>query len=443
MKLHTQRITPACRRLAEIACLVLAMMLMSSTPATAHNLSVPVGFTHLMDVPGVTRVAIGDGELAEVHALNETEEVLVIGLVPGSTDLRVWTDDGEQHRHRLTVGSSEAKVSSEKLQSLLGELEGIEMREMGNGDILLYGQALRPQDAALIEALAERYDEVISEVTVSKVLAKPTINLNARIIEVRRNGLTQLGIDWADTLAGPEVATVNDWSTNSLFRPALPSGVQAPSSLTVPLDAGSQSYFGWSTRVTSAINLLASDGVARLLAEPQVSVVSGKEARFVVGGEIPISAVDTNGQLRIEYKDYGIILEIEPIADGAGGLINTRIGVEVSSIDGSVSINGIPGIVSRKTDTHVSLLSGESFIVSGLLSSEESKDVDKVPGLGNIPILGELFKSRAFQNNETELLVLVRPTIVSAIDDVNQQRLDQFDDLVNESGDSVQFSLYD
>ncbi len=429
-------------QLSFLTCVLIASLLFS-TAVAAHPLKVSVGFTTLIDAPGVTRVALGNGELAEVHALSETDEVLVIGLVPGSTDLRVWTDDDKQHRYRLTVGSSRVKIAEDELAALISDLEGVEMRALGNGDLLLFGQALRPRDAALAAALAERYSEIINEVTLPRVVALPTINLNARIVEVRRSGLTEIGIDWADTLAGPEVGLISDWSTNSFFRPVLPDGFESTNGMMLPLDIGTQTYAGWGTRITSAIDLLAQDGVARLLAEPQVSVVSGQEARFVVGGQLPISVLDENGQPRIEFKDYGIILEIEPIADGADGLINTRIAVEVSSIDPSVSVNGVPGIVSRKTNTHVSLLNGESFVVSGLLSNESSKDVSKVPGLGDIPILGELFKSRAFQNRETELLVLVRPTLVSAIDDVNKRRLAQFESLLTESRKAVQFSLFD
>lgn len=430
-----------CNPLALIGTLLIACLL--SGPAFAHPLTVSVGFTTLIDAPGVARVAIGNGKLAEVHALSESDEVLVIGLVPGSTDLRVWDKDGEQHRYELTVGSSRKTISIDKLTDLVSELEGIEVRALGNGDLLLYGQALRPRDAALATALAERYSEIVNQVTMPSVVALPTINLNARIVEVRRSDAMDVGIDWADTIAGPEIAMVSDWQTNSVFRPELPASFNAASNLVLPLDIGTKTYAGWATRVTSSINLLAQDGIARLLAEPQVSVVSGQEARFVVGGQLPISTLDENGQPRTEFKDYGIILEIEPVADGADGLINTRIAVEVSSIDPSVSVNGVPGIVSRKTNTHVSLLDGESFVVSGLLSNESSKDVNKIPGLGDIPYIGELFKSRSFQNRQTELLVLVRPTLVSAIDDVNQRRLERFESLISESEGDMQFSLYD
>ncbi|HDZ38935.1 MAG TPA: hypothetical protein ENH62_11715 [Marinobacter sp.] len=437
-----ERIMQLRHKSAVLTFMLLASFLLS-TKAFAHPLQVSVGFTTLVKAPGVTRVALGNGKLAEVHALSESDEVLVIGLVPGVTDLRVWTDEGEQHKYRLTVGSSRKTIDIKQLNSLMSDLEGINVKSLGNGDLLLYGQALRPRDAALADALAERYSEIISEVTLPAVVALPTINLNARIVEVRRNDLMEVGIDWVDSIAGPDVALVSDWSTNSIFRPELPDSFQAPSGLLLPLDVGTKTYAGWATRVTSAIDLLAQDGIARLLAEPQVSVVSGQEARFVAGGQIPISVLNQQGQPIIKYKDYGIILEIEPVADGADGLINARIAVEVSSIDPSVSVNGIPGIVSRKTNTHVSLLDGESFVVSGLLSSESSKDVNKIPGLGDIPIIGELFKSRAFRNRQTELLVLVRPTLVSAIDNVNKRRLARFESLLTESRDALQFSLYD
>lgn len=162
------------------------------------------------------------------------------------------------------------------------------------------------------------------------------------------------------------------------------------------------------------INLLQEDGNARMLAEPSLSTRSGEMASFQSGGEFPIAVLNQFGQPVIEMQDYGIQLEIEPVTDDDGNIIS-RVRAEMSSIDFSTVVNGIPGILTRNTESVVNLRSGETMVISGLMKTEDSKAISKLPLLGDIPVLGQLFTSRNFIEGRTELIILVTPRITGAL----------------------------
>ena len=183
-------------------------------------------------------------------------------------------------------------------------------------------------------------------------------------------------------------------------------------------------------------------GDARLLAEPTLTCINGGQADFLVGGEVPIPVQNQDGALNVIFKQFGIILNVESRANELG-LIRTKVGVEVSSVDKAISVLGIPGFATRKTNTEMNVQSGETMIVAGLFSSEDAKTVVKVPGLGSIPVLGELFKSRQFRRGESELVVLVTPQIIGADADAVKSAEQRFEDLKRESGERLKFKLAD
>jgi pilus assembly protein CpaC len=247
-------------------------------------------------------------------------------------------------------------------------------------------------------------------------------------------------VDWADIAAGPVFGTLDEFVTNEHFR-VVPEGVEGLSGL--PLQLGTNNhYFAMTTVVESVINLLVNKGDARLLAEPTLTCINGGQADFLVGGEVPIPVQNQDGALNVIFKQFGIILNVEPRASELG-LIRTKVGVEVSSVDKAISVLGIPGFATRKTKTEMNVQSGETMIVAGLFSSEDAKTVVKVPGLGSIPVLGELFKSRQFRRGESELVVLVTPQIIGADADAVKTGEQRFEDLKRESAERLKFKLAD
>ena len=350
-------------------------------------LSIPVGQSLLMRYPEAKRVAAGDGNIIDVKVFEDTREILVLGKKEGVTDLRIWSRDGSTLTYLVRV---------------LGIPEPV---------------AATPRET---------------------LEAQSTILIKAKLIEVKKTALRDIGVDWADMAAGPVFGTLDEFVTNEHFR-VVPEGVEGLSGL--PLQLGTNNhYFAMTTVVESVINLLVNNGDARLLAEPTLTCINGGQADFLVGGEVPIPVQNQDGALNVIFKQFGIILNVEPRANELG-LIRTKVGVEVSSVDKAISVLGIPGFATRKTNTEMNVQSGETMIVAGLFSSEDAKTVVKVPGLGSIPVLGELFKSRQFRRGESELVVLVTPQIIGA--DAVKSAEQRFEDLKRESGERLKFKLAD
>jgi pilus assembly protein CpaC len=353
-------------------------------------LTTPTGQSLLIRYPNLKRVAAGDGSIIDVKVFEDTQEVMVLGKAEGLTDLRIWARDGSSIAYLVKV-------------------LGI------------------PEPAPVIPPLE----------------AEPTILIKARLIEVRKSALRDIGIDWADVARGPVFGALDEFVTNEHFR-VIPEGVDINAATgSLPLNLGTNNHYAaLTTVVDSFINLLVNNGDARLLAEPTLTCISGGEADFLVGGEVPIPVQNQDGALNVLFKQFGIILNFAPQAD-ASGLIRTRVGVEVSSVDKSISVLGIPGFASRKTNTQMNVQSGSSMIVAGLYSAEDAKNVVKVPGFGHIPVLGELFKSRQFRRGETELVVLVSPQILETDSKEVRDGIQRFDELKQRSDAALKPKLRD
>ena len=387
------------RRLFESVCCFALVVLLYCVRAGAQPvefdappvsvLSIPVGQSLLMRYPEAKRVAAGDGNVIDVKVFEDTREILVLGKKEGVTDLRIWSRDGTTLTYLVRVLGIPEPVSATPSETLQ---------------------------------------------------AQSTILIKAKLIEVKKTALRDIGVDWADIAAGPVFGTLDEFVTNEHFR-VVPEGVEGLSGL--PLQLGTNNhYFAMTTVVESVINLLVNNGDARLLAEPTLTCINGGQADFLVGGEVPIPVQNQDGALNVIFKQFGIILNVEPRANELG-LIRTKVGVEVSSVDKAISVLGIPGFATRKTNTEMNVQSGETMIVAGLFSSEDAKTVVKVPGLGSIPVLGELFKSRQFRRGESELVVLVTPQIIGADADAVKTGEQRFEDLKQESEERLEFKLAD
>jgi pilus assembly protein CpaC len=337
-----------------------------SVPATtlSEHLDMFAGEIKILENVEVNRIAVGNGNLMKVKALPNTQ-LLLIAEKPGSTTLHLWYKDGRESDINIKI----SKEDEEK-----------------------------------------------------RVRLEDMIKMDVRIIEFRKSALRSLGINWSNSIQGPSGAFVQDWSSNSYFRGE--NNVSIFNNLPNQVSPA-QSYFGIATSITSRINFLASNGDAVTLAEPNLSCINGQGATFLAGGEVPIPIRGSNGEVTVDYKPYGIILDIKPVAD-ANGVIKAYVKTEVSQLDHSVDVLGAPGFLVRKTTTQMNVHNGETIVISGLLNSESSKDVNKIPLLGDIPILGQLFRSTDFRNAQTELVVFVTPRIVRADDESNQKAISNY-----------------
>jgi len=411
----------------------------ATSPAPEDVLTVLAGQTLLLEYEGVQRVSIGDATLLQVEVLESDDEVLLIALEPGITDLRLWAADDEPLRYIVQVHDDTEYVSPESIRRLVDDVPGVSVEALGRA-IVLEGQVQSESELAKVNQVAEQYPSVSSYVTAPVFERKPTILMHARLLEIRRTALKELGISWNSVINGPVTGLLSDVGSNPLFRLTDAPGIAAETAL--PLDASTSTFTGISTSLSSTINLLLQNGNARLLAEPTLASVSGGSANFLVGGEVPIPSRDDSGAATVQFKEFGIILRVSSEADG-GGFIRTDVEVEVSSLDPSIQVLGIPGFATRKTDTRMNLAEGDTMVIAGLVSHEDAKNVEKVPLLGQIPILGELFKSRQFRNQETELVVLITPTLIDADSRENRAYQRRFEALDASSARDVRFTLLD
>lgn len=359
-----------------------------AAPTAVSMLTIPSGQSLIIPYPDVKRVAAGDGAIIDIKVFDDTRDILVLARKEGMTDLRIWGRDGSTATHLVKV---------------LG----------------VPGTTLPPMDTLQVQS---------------------TILIKAKLIEVKKSALRDIGIDWADVVAGPVFGALDELVTNDHFR-VVPDGVPGVDGL--PLNLGSNNhYFAMTTVVDSFIRLLVNNGDARMLAEPTLTCINGGQADFLVGGEVPIPVQNQDGALNVIFKQFGIILNVEPRANDSG-LIRTKVNVEVSSVDKAIQVLGIPGFATRKTNTEMNVQTGETMVIAGLLSSEDAKIVAKVPGLGNIPILGELFKSRQFRRGQSELVVLVTPYIINAGSDAVKAGVQQYEDLRRQSDEALRLKITD
>lgn len=399
----------------------------------SKTVKIVAGQTKILYFKGVSRVAIGHPEIANAVS-TEADEILLTGLRPGITDIRVWTDVGHVVESYLlhVIDNSFLRVK-EELGSVLSLVEGITVRE-DNGTIFVEGRVLRGQDNTLIEELRKNLDEevkkgmVVFNVASLDVAFKQMIMLDVRVVEIRRNDLKNLGVQWEPSIDGPLYAAIKDGST---------IGLKLEDDVTL-----TKSGVYLATALRSQINLLESRGVARVLAQPKLTTRSGSKAEFLGGGEVPIPIIDSDGRSKVLFKKVGVILEIEPLADPEG-FIEAVATVEVRAIDPSVEVLGIPGFTTRKTVSEFNVQSGQTMVLSGMLTADDSKNLSALPGLSKLPIIGELFKSRDFVRRSTELVVFVTPYLVEPDGQKNQEMIDYAKDVSRRAESELKFHLMD
>lgn len=420
----------------QMVVLVFAMITTLAIPALSiaadkyeKTVSVVQGQTRLMNYPGVMRVSIGHPEIANAQATGP-DEILLTGLKAGVTDLRVWTDLGKQTRYLLRVVDNSWVQMLEIANIVLADVEGVNAREE-NGIVFIEGRVLREQDLAVIEDMRKKLSKEASDGTVVFNIIKPTVSLQAmvmmdvQVVEVRRSDLKDMGVRWnTEDFSGPSYALTG------AFRNFMDFDKESSS-------------FGIASNVSSTIELLQEEGIARVLAQPKLVTRSGSKAEFLAGGEIPIPVRDNDGGLSVTFKQVGVILKMQPITD-PDGFIATQIEVEVSAVDASVQVQDIPGFTTRRTKMEMNVQNGQTMVISGMLQAEDSKALSKVPGLSAIPVLGELFKSRNFVERTTELVVFVTPYLVDPDGQKNRDLLDYSKELSRRAGEEAQsWSLFD
>ena len=341
------------------------------------------------DVPFVD-ILVGNPSVADVFPLSDMS-VYVQGNAFGTTNVTFLGPDKKMLgtailRVEIDTGDMQAAID-QAVPSARVDATNV------NGRIRLSGSVKDNVDLERVLGIASQYTQE-SIINAVRVTDPQQVQLDVRILEVSRNAGRELGVNLSrkDSKTGVTPSSV-------------PFGTFVGNILSI---AGGD--------VNMVINALESKGLARRLANPTLVTTSGIEANFVVGGEVPISkaVAGENGSVGSEtaYREYGVRLNFRPVVlDDAQ--ISLRIRPEVSDVDTSVNVNGQPAFISRKADTTVTLRDGQSFAIAGLLQVDNERDIKQVPWIGQIPIIGSLFRSSQFSKQETDLVILVTPRIVT------------------------------
>jgi pilus assembly protein CpaC len=384
-----------------------------------------VGESRVFPVPGVARIAVGNGALLTAAAL-DNKEVILFANGAGTSSLFLWNADGRYQRVKISIVPGDTTRHAREIAAFLSTIPNAKASVVG-ANIIVEGDDLSDSDIAKIEELAKRYPQIVN--FTNRVGWEQMVMMDVKVVEFPVTVLRDMGLKWNAT-GGAAIGGIwaparrgNDGPFEIRIRtgqenappltgpggstPVIPSGLNAISYLNMGLNA--------------QLSLLAQEGKAAMLAEPQLSTRSGSKASFVAGGEIPYAVQTTEGP-RVLFKTYGVKLDITPRVDHKK-VIRATIQAEVSSIDKSVQALGGPALLSRKTETEFNLRDGETIVLSGLLQRDTSTDVDKVPFLGDLPVIGALFRSKRYQNKETELVVFVTPTVIGADSPGNADRV--------------------
>lgn len=353
----------------------------AQAPTLPREVTLSVGETLLL-VADVRRAALGSGRVVS-FATPEQGQLLLFGEAPGETTAELWLADGSQHRLQIRVREQDLTGRLDEIRALLDGIDTVTARISGRY-VVLEGPRAGAADRARAADIAALYPGDVLDF-VGEADWESMVQMQVRLIEVRRDQLQKLGLRWDPEAAGPSL-TASAGGGRGSFR----------------LEA---SLF---SELSSRIDLLQQQGLAYTLAEPVLSCRSGDAARFVSGGEIPIPVTDGLGSTDVQYKEFGLILEVRPVA-GRDGAIHAEIDVELSQIDPSIRVGDYPGFIKRQTSTAINVLEGETMAIAGLLMREAGRDQTAVPGLGAIPVAGALFRSKRRLQRETELLVLISP----------------------------------
>jgi pilus assembly protein CpaC len=429
----------------------------AEAPARTVTMSVGSGQLIRLSRP-INGLFVADDKIADVQVKGPTA-LYLFAKTPGQTSVYatdrsgavVWSTDVRVGNNISSVGRmlKAALVDSDIIATPVGNM------------VVLTGTVAAPADIEEAQRLTEAFSAGVSVVNKLRTATPLQVNLQVRIAEVDRDFVKTLGSNLITRdqsggflfgiAQGRNFGSITDTDISKL--PTVP--VTTPyGQVTLPYDPGTgrlvnplypgttynfsnlgqgagKTSFGLAGHllgldIASAIDAAETDGLVTMLAEPNLTALSGETASFLAGGEIPIPLAQGLGQTSVEFKQYGVSLSFTPTVM-SDGRIMLRVRPEVSQLTdaGAVTIGGfsVKGLATRRAETTVELGSGQSFMIGGLLNNNVNNSTDKVPGLGALPVLGTLFRSNSFRRQQTELVIVVTPYLVRPVSDPSQIKL--------------------
>jgi pilus assembly protein CpaC len=388
-----------------------------------------VGRSVVVDVATpITRVSLTSADVADALVTSPTQ-LLVHGKLPGSISMFVWNHEGTIQRYEITVQRDLERLRTDVKHLFPGE--PIEVQ--GNGKFVVLSGKVSSKDvmekaANLAFGFVDKKEEVLTLLQVDPNTRIDQVLLRVRFAEVSRAAMTDLGLSLFTSPTGIN-NTIGRVTTQQFPAPGFSDLQWTKVDSKFGSDVTSaEGKFAFSDFLNFfllsekydlglAIRALQSRGLFQSLAEPNLVAQSGKEASFLAGGEFPVPIAQgsgTNMAITVQFKEFGIRLNFTPVVNG--DRVQLKVRPEVSTLDfgNAVTLNGfrIPALSTRRTETELELMDGQTFAIAGLMNNTMNSTLQKIPGIGDIPILGLLFKSKAAQKNQTELVVMITPQIL-------------------------------
>ena len=397
-----------------IGLLLAAAMLSFGSACAAEPVEVSLNESKYMAAPGITRLAVGNPAIADVQLLS-SGDFLLVGKKAGTTSLIVWSDGGRRTEYTVYVAGNDRGMAS-AIQDAIGypkvHVQMIEDRVMLRGKV----ENQYEHDTALKIAGLYTGGDGSGVIDLLEMEHPSQIRLEAQIIEINSDYTKNLGIQyWSQT---PGSNSSSDSSTGNSN-----SGITVG---TAGLFYGGEDFSsnrkhgGWLGSHVANVNVtlqaLINEGKARILSRPSITTMSGKTANILIGGRIPIPVSDGNGNVSIDWHEYGMKLNIEPVVDSEDK-ITSKVHAEVSTLDYSHGVKidsfSVPGIATREAESEVNVRSGMTMAIGGLINSEDAKIVSKIPLLGDLPIIGRFFRHTSNTRDKREVIILITPTLVA------------------------------
>ena len=380
-------------------------------PVRTQVIDLPKGRSAVIDLPAdAGDVFVSNPEVTDA-VLRTPRRVFIMGVNSGVSDVLFFDGNGRQILNLSVRVDAATDELSDTVRRLFPNTH-VDVQSL-NGQVVLSGMAADDGQADQIVRLAQSFaDKPEHVINLMSVAGKDQVTLKVRVIEVDRTTIKQLGFANSFSLSGANGATyslseVSNFGVNN----ALLGGV-----------AGGYNYVNGTTSVLSNIEAFERVGLARTLAEPNLTTVSGEGAKFLAGGEFPVPiSEDNEGRVSVEFKQFGVGLGFTPVVLSSGR-ISLHVSSEVSELtntgaftsgsSASSSTLTIPALTVRRAETTVEMTSGSSMMIAGLLQSNVKQSLAALPGLTTLPIIGALFRSRDFENDETEMVIIITPYVV-------------------------------
>jgi pilus assembly protein CpaC len=364
-------------------------------------------------------VFVADPKVAEVRPASAAS-LFVFGVAPGHTTVAALDSNGQSiAQYDVTVQPS--AFGARQTQAMIARLvqgSHVQVQPQAKG-LLLSGVVGSATDAAQAVAIAKGFADGQNVESQINIAAPIQVTLRVRIAEVSREVIRNLGINWQalGTIGSIGKLPALTFTANGL------SAVNCAAGALFSVACQGANFNG-------VIDALAQDNLARILAEPNLTVMSGQPASFLVGGQFPIPVPQQNNTITIDYKNFGVSLSFVPTVF-SDGRINLHVAPEVSKLSNqnAVTVSAgnsnfiVPALTVSRAETTVELGSGQSFAIAGLLQTEHTQGTQGIPGAGDIPVLGALFRDNSFDNKETELVIVVTPFVVRPVNDASALHL--------------------